>query len=83
VIEGVLNQVRWNRVEAARRLQISYKALLYKIAMYALAGDRPRLPLSAAGAANRASLPPRRSPDGTCPRPDGLAGQSAIDSRSA
>ena len=40
-IEQVLGQVRWNRVEAARRLQISYKALLYKISMYALAVDRP------------------------------------------
>lgn len=32
VIERVLKETRWNRVEAARRLNISYKALLYKIA---------------------------------------------------
>ena len=32
VMREVLDQVHWNRVEAARRLKISYKALLYKIA---------------------------------------------------
>jgi two-component system response regulator AtoC len=31
VIERVLEQTRWNRKETAERLQISYKALLYKI----------------------------------------------------
>ena len=31
VIEKVLGQTRWNRKEAAGRLQISYKALLYKM----------------------------------------------------
>ena len=31
VIERVLNQTRWNRKEAAEKLQISYKALLYKM----------------------------------------------------
>jgi DNA-binding NtrC family response regulator len=31
VIEVVLQQTRWNRKEAAARLQISYKALLYKM----------------------------------------------------
>jgi two-component system response regulator AtoC len=31
VIEKVLQQTRWNRKEAAERLQISYKALLYKM----------------------------------------------------
>ena len=31
VIERVLRQTRWNRKEAAERLQISYKALLYKM----------------------------------------------------
>jgi len=31
VIEKVLTQTRWNRKEAAQRLQISYKALLYKM----------------------------------------------------
>ena len=31
VIERVLRQTRWNRKEAAGRLQISYKALLYKM----------------------------------------------------
>jgi two-component system response regulator AtoC len=29
VIERVLSQTRWNRKEAAEKLQISYKALLY------------------------------------------------------
>ena len=31
VIERVLGQTRWNRKEAAKQLQISYKALLYKM----------------------------------------------------
>jgi two-component system response regulator AtoC len=31
VIERVLDQTRWNRKEAAERLKISYKALLYKM----------------------------------------------------
>ena len=31
VIDSVLQQTRWNRKEAAERLQISYKALLYKM----------------------------------------------------
>jgi len=31
VIERVLHQTRWNRKEAAERLRISYKALLYKM----------------------------------------------------
>ena len=31
VISKVLDQTRWNRKEAAERLQISYKALLYKM----------------------------------------------------
>jgi len=31
VIERVLHQTRWNRKEAAGKLQISYKALLYKM----------------------------------------------------
>jgi two-component system response regulator AtoC len=31
VIEQVLQQTRWNRKEAAERLKISYKALLYKM----------------------------------------------------
>jgi two-component system response regulator AtoC len=31
VMEKVLHQTRWNRKEAAERLQISYKALLYKM----------------------------------------------------
>lgn len=31
VIERVLGQTRWNRKETAERLQISYKALLYKM----------------------------------------------------
>ena len=31
VIERVLQKTRWNRKEAAEQLQISYKALLYKM----------------------------------------------------
>lgn len=35
-ISRTLEQTRWNRKEAARRLNISYKALLYKIRRYGL-----------------------------------------------
>jgi transcriptional regulator with GAF, ATPase, and Fis domain len=37
VIKVVLDRVRWNRVRAARLLQISYRTLLYKIGDYGLA----------------------------------------------
>ena len=40
VIERVLNQTRWNRKEAAQRLQISYKALLYKMKENGLSDGR-------------------------------------------
>ena len=43
VIKDVLEQVRWNRAEAARLLKISYKAMLYKIRMAGLDDTkRPR-----------------------------------------
>ncbi len=35
-IEKMLKQTRWNRRETAKLLQISYKALLYKIKEYGL-----------------------------------------------
>jgi DNA-binding NtrC family response regulator len=35
-IRQTLEQTRWNRKEAARRLNISYKALLYKIRQYGI-----------------------------------------------
>jgi two-component system response regulator AtoC len=35
-LKEVLDQVHWHRLEAARRLKISYKALLYKIREYGL-----------------------------------------------
>jgi DNA-binding NtrC family response regulator len=35
-IQDALNQVRWNRSQAARILQVSYKTLLTKIAAYRL-----------------------------------------------
>ena len=40
VIEHVLGQTRWNRKEAAERLQISYKALLYKMKENGLSESR-------------------------------------------
>jgi two-component system response regulator AtoC len=40
VIERVLHQTRWNRKEAAERLQISYKALLYKMKENGLSDGR-------------------------------------------
>jgi len=40
VIERVLAQTRWNRKEAAERLQISYKALLYKMKENGLSESR-------------------------------------------
>jgi two-component system response regulator AtoC len=39
VIARVLDQTHWNRKEAAERLRISYKALLYKMKENGLAGD--------------------------------------------
>jgi transcriptional regulator with GAF, ATPase, and Fis domain len=42
VMKQVLEDVRWNRAEAARQLKISYKALLYKIRLHQLATLRPR-----------------------------------------
>ncbi len=36
VIKQVLDECHWNRVDAARKLKISYKALLYKIQNYGL-----------------------------------------------
>ncbi len=40
VIERVLAQTRWNRKEAAEKLQISYKALLYKMKENGLSQSR-------------------------------------------
>ncbi len=40
VIEKVLQETRWNRKEAAERLQISYKALLYKMKENGLSQNR-------------------------------------------
>ena len=40
VIEKVLQETRWNRKEAAQRLQISYKALLYKMKENGLSQNR-------------------------------------------
>jgi two-component system response regulator AtoC len=40
VIERVLSQTRWNRKEAAEKLQISYKALLYKMKENGLSQSR-------------------------------------------
>jgi two-component system, NtrC family, response regulator AtoC len=41
-IRDVLDRVHWNRAEAARLLNISYKALLYKMDQCGLARKRPR-----------------------------------------
>jgi two-component system response regulator AtoC len=40
VIERVLAQTRWNRKEAAEKLKISYKALLYKMKENGLSQSR-------------------------------------------
>jgi two-component system, NtrC family, response regulator AtoC len=40
-IKEVLDRVHWNRAKAARLLQISYKALLYKIVQCGLVSHRP------------------------------------------
>ena len=46
LIQVVLHQTRWNRKKAARLLEISYKALLYKIKDYGLeVNDTPGPPL--------------------------------------
>ena len=38
MILQTLEQTRWNRKKTARQLQISYKALLYKIKQLGLSG---------------------------------------------
>ena len=48
VIASVLEKTGWNRKAAAQDLQISYKALLYKIKQYELIPTMPRIPKSAA-----------------------------------
>ena len=40
-IQQALNQTQWNRVRAAKRLRISYKALLYKMEDCGLNGKHP------------------------------------------
>jgi two-component system response regulator AtoC len=40
-IFGVLEDTRWNRLQAAKLLKISYRALLYKIKAAGLNGGRP------------------------------------------
>jgi two-component system response regulator AtoC len=42
VLKDVLEQVRWNRAEAARLLKISYKAMLYKIRIAGLDNTKRR-----------------------------------------
>ncbi|MDR3762904.1 MAG: sigma-54 dependent transcriptional regulator [Acidobacteriota bacterium] len=42
VIAGALRRNNWNRKRAALELQISYKALLYKIRLYELSPESPR-----------------------------------------
>jgi transcriptional regulator with GAF, ATPase, and Fis domain len=41
VLVDVLEQVKWNRAEAARRLNISYRTVLYKMEQCGLARKRP------------------------------------------
>jgi two-component system response regulator AtoC len=51
-IKEVLDRVHWNRAKAARLLQISYKALLYKIVQCGLVTpeekEKPRVPVAVA-----------------------------------
>lgn len=49
-IEDVLNRKNWNRKHAAAELQISYKALLYKIRQYGLSPRQESKPLAKAQA---------------------------------
>jgi len=46
-IARVLQETNWNRKQAAARLQISYKALLYKIRQYGIADKKSHHKLSA------------------------------------
>ncbi len=50
-IKEVLDRVHWNRAKAARLLQISYKALLYKIVQCGLVTPEDRVDTSRNGAA--------------------------------
>jgi len=49
VIKDTLDRVHWNRAKAARLLHISYKAMLYKIVDYGLAGPPPDTTIRSAG----------------------------------
>ena len=46
-IRQALEQTNWNRKQAAGLLQISYKALLYKIRQYGIAESKSHHKLSA------------------------------------
>jgi len=54
-IRDVLERVHWNRAEAARVLNISYKALLYKMDQCDLGRKRPRRPPTAVAQQREAS----------------------------
>jgi two-component system response regulator AtoC len=63
-IHDVLERVHWNRAEAARVLNISYKALLYKMDQCGLGRKRPRhegTPKPAGAVGNAAAKPGRSS----------------------
>ena len=73
LIKYVLEEVRGNRVEAARRLQISYKALLYKIEMYQLGDSRPARRLDAHLARSRPESRFAATNGNATPRPPGAS----------
>ena len=79
VIAETLDRVHWNRAKAARILQISYKALLYKIVDCGLA---PKTRRGAARGAGRLidTAPACR---GGCERPGGLGGARSPRLRSS
>jgi hypothetical protein len=73
LIKYVLEEVLGNRVEAARRLQISYKALLYKIEMYQLGDSRPARRLDAHLARPRLESRSVATNGNATPRPPGAS----------
>jgi DNA-binding NtrC family response regulator len=55
-IKEVLDRVHWNRAKAARLLQISYKALLYKIVQCGLVTPEDRQPATPAVVAENVTV---------------------------
>jgi DNA-binding NtrC family response regulator len=62
-IRGALEDTRWNRLQAAKLLKISYRALLYKIKAAGLDGGRPGREAAPVGREAPVRIPSRHAED--------------------